>query len=96
MVKILPLLTLLAAAATSVEACKQTCKVSSKGLSSCSYKCKNVCDSYPTKDARDDFLANLQSAGHSCTAVSTNGVKCKKTKSFGDCGSHHWSCGSGC
>ncbi|KAH6884003.1 hypothetical protein B0T10DRAFT_494172 [Thelonectria olida] len=84
------------AAVASVEACKKTCTATTSSGSTCNYNCTNACESYPTKDARDDFLAALQNAGYSCSAVATNRVKCKKTSGFGGCSDHHWSCGSGC
>ena len=95
MVKALYIVYALATVAT-VEACKKTCTASTSSGGICNSKCTNACESYPTTDARDDFLAALQNSGYSCSAVATNGVKCKKTSAFGRCSAHHWSCGSGC
>ena len=96
MVNVNYILYALAATAATVEACKKTCKATTSVGGTCNYKCTNACETYPTMDARDDFLAALQTSGHSCSAVATNKVKCKKTKAFGKCADHHWSCGSGC
>lgn len=80
----------------SVEACTKTCVATTSSGSTCNYKCTNACESIGTKVARDNFLAALQNAGYSCSAVATNGVTCKKTSSFGGCSDHYWACGSGC
>ncbi|KAF4502155.1 kinetochore complex Sim4 subunit Fta4 [Fusarium agapanthi] len=79
-----------------VEACKRTCSASNDAGTTCSYSCTQVCSSISAKQARDTFLAALQSGGSSCSAVGTSGVSCRKTAKFGSCYDHHWSCGSGC
>ncbi|KAG7418350.1 hypothetical protein Forpe1208_v004359 [Fusarium oxysporum f. sp. rapae] len=83
-------------AIAGVEACKRTCSASNDAGTTCSYSCTHVCSSISAKQARDTFLAALQSGGNSCSAVGTSGVSCRKTAKFGSCYDHHWSCGSGC
>ncbi|KAF4457918.1 hypothetical protein F53441_271 [Fusarium austroafricanum] len=83
------------AAIAGVEACKKTCTAAAEGTT-CSYTCTHVCKDISAKNARDTFLAALQNAGHSCSAVGTSGVKCKKSSKFGSCYDHHWSCGRDC
>ncbi|SCV52414.1 uncharacterized protein FFB14_12586 [Fusarium fujikuroi] len=83
-------------AIAGVEACKRTCSASNDAGTTCSYSCTQVCSSISAKQARDTFLAALQSGGNSCSAVGTSGVSCRKTANFGSCYDHHWSCGSGC
>ncbi|KAI3587962.1 hypothetical protein IWW34DRAFT_713554 [Fusarium oxysporum f. sp. albedinis] len=83
-------------AIAGVEACKRTCSASNDAGTTCSYLCTQVCSSISAKQARDTFLAALQSGGNSCSAVGTSGVSCRKTAKFGSCYDHHWSCGSGC
>ncbi|KAH7253710.1 uncharacterized protein BKA55DRAFT_689211 [Fusarium redolens] len=83
-------------AIAGVEACKRTCSASNDAGTTCSYSCTQVCSSISAKQARDTFLAALQSGGNSCSAVGTSGVSCRKTAKFGSCYDHHWSCGSGC
>ncbi|KAH6867723.1 hypothetical protein B0T10DRAFT_502157 [Thelonectria olida] len=84
------------ATVAGVQACKRTCSATSDTGTTCTYNCTKMCSSLPATEARDTFLAALQSAGHSCSAKGTRGVTCKKTSKFGSCYDHYWSCGSGC
>ena len=79
-----------------VEACKRTCTPTKDKGGVCTYSCTKMCSDLGAKEARDEFLSNLQSAGHKCSASGSSGVKCTKNSSFGSCYDHHWSCGSGC
>ncbi|SPJ75711.1 uncharacterized protein FTOL_05442 [Fusarium torulosum] len=83
-------------AIAGVQACKRTCTATGDSGTTCSYSCTQVCSSISANLARNSFLAALQNAGNSCSAIGTSGVQCRKTNKFGSCYDHYWSCGSGC
>ncbi|SPJ78139.1 uncharacterized protein FTOL_06528 [Fusarium torulosum] len=95
MVNVLTIISTLAAV-SAVQACKQTCAVASATNNVCTYICTNVCEDISAQQARNTFLAALQGAGNSCTAVGTTNISCRKLNAFGSCYDHHWSCGRGC
>ncbi|QPC69293.1 hypothetical protein HYE68_000045 [Fusarium pseudograminearum] len=79
-----------------VQACKRTCSATGDSAGTCSYNCTHVCSSISANEARNTFLAALQSSGNSCSAVGTSVIHCTKTASFGSCYDHYWLCGRGC
>ncbi|RKK58405.1 hypothetical protein BFJ69_g17396 [Fusarium oxysporum] len=80
-------------AVAGVQACETTCSATGDSGSTCSYICNQACPDVPAHEARNNFLAALQSGGHSCSAVGASGVRCQKTDGFGSCYDHYWLCG---
>jgi len=86
----------LATTIATVNACERTCSLDSESGGYCYYSCWQACSSLSETTARNNFGKALRRAGHDCVDTGANGEKCKKTSSFGSCGSHYWNCGSGC
>ncbi|KAG8353845.1 hypothetical protein FVEN_g13176 [Fusarium venenatum] len=82
--------------AAGVQTCKRTRSVIGDNANICSYNCTHICSSISANEARNTFLAALQSSGKSRSAVGTSAIECTKTASFGNCYDHYWSCGRGC
>jgi hypothetical protein len=95
MVKLLPLLTLLATLALGANACSTACSAVSETSGHCNYSCTHQCGRSASA-LRNNFLDRLNSAGYDCSATAGAGIECKKSANFGNCNSHSWHCGPGC
>ncbi|KAG0041512.1 hypothetical protein BGZ83_001703, partial [Gryganskiella cystojenkinii] len=84
-------------AATSAQACVQTCFYKSADSTNCYYTCTQACDSITAHEAAGNFLGALQAKSYNCDYNGVDGVKCaKNSPGFGACSGHKWNCGKGC
>jgi hypothetical protein len=80
----------------TANACNTACSTSAEKNGRCYYNCTDACSSLSATTLRNSFLNGLEQEQFDCRDEGATGLSCVKSSAFGGCGTHYWTCGSGC